>query len=148
MKSEMTLDEYRAMLAGQRQPPAPRDDREHQEQAALFTWAALNESRLSELRLLFAVPNGGDRHPAVAAKLKAEGVRAGVWDALLPVARFGHIGLWIEMKAGTNVLTPAQIAWEVAMIDQGYLCSVCYSWMAAARRIVAYLGGGFAECGL
>lgn len=35
MKSEMTLDEYRAMQAAQRHPTKPRDDREHQEQATL-----------------------------------------------------------------------------------------------------------------
>lgn len=49
MKSEMSLEEYRAMLAAQRQPTKPRDDREHQEQAALFAWAALMEPRLPEL---------------------------------------------------------------------------------------------------
>lgn len=148
MKSEMTLDEYRAMQAKQKQPTKPRDDREHQEQAALFQWAALMENKLPELRLLFAVPNGGDRHPAVAAKLKAEGVKAGVWDILLPVARHGYIGLWIEMKAGANRLTSEQEAWEHAMISKGYACHVCYSWMAAARAIVTYLGGDPAEYGL
>lgn len=148
MKSEMTLDEYRAMQAARRQPPKPRDEREHQEQAALFQWAALMEPRLPELRLLFAIPNGGDRHPAVAAKLKAEGVKAGVWDVLLPVAQHGYIGLWIEMKAGTNNLTNEQAAWGRAMTEQGYLCSTCYSWTAAARRIVTYLGGDIAECGV
>ncbi len=148
MTNEMTLDEYRAMLAQEKKPPPPRDDREHQEQAALFAWAALNESRLPELRLLFAVPNGGDRHPAVAAKLKAEGVRAGVWDVLLPVAWGIYSGLWIEMKAGHNKLTPDQEAWGAAMFKQGYACYVCYDWTVAARHIVVYLGGVPEEYGV
>jgi hypothetical protein len=145
MKNEMTSAEYRAMLAKR---PAPRDDREHQEQVALFEWAALNEARLPELALLFAIPNGGDRHPAVAAKLKAEGVKAGVPDLFLPVARDGYHGLWIELKAPGGTLADHQSDWLTFLSQQGYLTTTCYGWTAAARRIVAYLGGHFAECGL
>ena len=53
---------------------------EHDEQVLIFKWARLSEGRWPELALLFAIPNGGHRHKAVAAKLKAEGVRAGVPD--------------------------------------------------------------------
>lgn len=42
---------------------------------------------------IFAIPNGGHRHPAVAAKLKATGVVKGVPDLFVPAWR-----LWIEMK--------------------------------------------------
>lgn len=147
MKQEMTLDEYRLWLADQRQPP-PRDDREHQEQVALFEWAAVNEARLPELRLLFAIPNGGDRHPAVAAKLKAEGVKAGVPDTCLPVSRNGWHSLWIELKAPGGSLADTQSIWLGELNRQGHLATTCYGWLAAARRIVAYLGGSFEECGL
>ena len=36
---------------------------------------------------MFRIPNGGSRHPAEAARLKAQGVKAGVPDLCIPVAR-------------------------------------------------------------
>lgn len=71
---------------------------EHEEQKALIEWSAWMSNARPELSLMFAVPNGGDRHPAVAAKLKAEGVKAGVPDIFLPVPRNGYHGLFIELK--------------------------------------------------
>ncbi len=62
---------------------------EHVEQVSLMRWAALTKRRRPELALLYAIPNGGDRHKAVAAKLSAEGVKSGVPDLCLPVPRLG-----------------------------------------------------------
>jgi hypothetical protein len=53
----------------------PSGRSEHDQQVALFTWANQNLDRYPVLRWMFAVPNGGHRHPAVAGKLKAEGVK-------------------------------------------------------------------------
>lgn len=141
MKPEMTLDEYRAWLKaqGERYKPPP-DDREHREQEALFEWTAYNEARIPELALLYAVPNGGARHPMVAAKLKAEGVKPGVPDMFLPVARRMWHGFYIEMKAGDNKPTDEQTQWIEALKAQGYCVDVSYGWQEAARKILAYLG--------
>src|SRR5262245_64718583 len=49
-------------------------------------------------RLCFAIPNGGARDVITAGRLKAEGVRAGVPDVCLPVARAGYHGLFLEVK--------------------------------------------------
>ena len=57
---------------------------------------------------LIAIPNGGKRNPREAGRLKAQGVKAGVSDLLLPFSSQGAHGLWIEMKAGRNKLTPNQ----------------------------------------
>lgn len=67
---------------------------EHQEQVDLF-------SRVLAFHpdaLLFAVPNGGLRNPRVAARLKAEGVKAGAPDLLLAEPRGPYVGMAIEMK--------------------------------------------------
>ena len=53
---------------------------EHVEQVRLFAWAKYACSTLPKLSLLYAIPNGGARHKAVAAKLRAEGVKPGVPD--------------------------------------------------------------------
>jgi len=71
---------------------------EHYEQVAVIHWALYHENKYPELKLLYAVPNGGRRSIGVAKKLKAEGVKRGVPDLCLPVARAGCHGLYIEMK--------------------------------------------------
>lgn len=58
--------------------PKPIVPTEHQEQVALFQWLEIAAKRDDRLSMAFAIPNGGARHPVVAAKLKAEGVKSGV----------------------------------------------------------------------
>lgn len=112
---------------------------EHQEQAALFRVAGLHEKKWPELAQMFAVPNGGQRHIAVAAKLKAEGVKAGVPDIFLPAPRGAAHGLFIELKAKGGRVSDAQRAMLAALARQGYACLVCYGWEEAWREIQAYL---------
>ena len=72
--------------------------KEHDEQGSLFQWAGIAVFKYPELNCMFAIPNGGLRNPVVARKLKAEGVKSGVSDIFLSVARGGYHGLYIEMK--------------------------------------------------
>lgn len=118
-----------------------RADREHAEQVALMDWARLQAKALPELDLLFAVPNGGKRHPATAAKMKAEGQKAGVPDLILPVQRAGFAGLFVELKAGKNTASAEQKSWLDRLIQQGYCCYIAYGWIAARRLIAEYLAG-------
>lgn len=112
---------------------------EHQEQVALMQWATLSLGRWPELALLHAIPNGGWRHPAIGAALKAEGVKPGVPDLDLPVSRGGFHGLRIELKAkGGNLSTP-QREWIAWLRAEGYRVDVCVGWEAARDVIVAYL---------
>ena len=113
--------------------------KEHDEQSALFQWAALSIGKYPALEMLYAIPNGGHRHKAVASRLKTEGVKAGVWDISLDVARGDYHGLKIEMKAGRNKLQPAQIEWQERYIAYGYKTAVCYSWIDAVAVITEYL---------
>lgn len=71
---------------------------ESEEQSALFQWARLMEGRCPELRLMYHIPNGGLRNKPVAVRLTAQGVRRGVPDICLPVARHGFHSLYIELK--------------------------------------------------
>ena len=73
------------------------DESGHQE--AIIEWCAWNMQQYPELELLYHVPNGGKRDKATAAVLKRQGVKAGVPDLVLPVARCGYHGLYIELKA-------------------------------------------------
>lgn len=113
---------------------------EHEEQVNLIQWAAHAACKYPPLRLLYAIPNGGNRHPVTAAKLKAEGVRAGVPDLCLPVPRGTYAGLYVELKRkqGGSV-SEGQREWIHLLTLQGYRVEVCKGWEAARDVIVAYL---------
>lgn len=112
---------------------------EHDEQVALFSWAEWAQNQMPALSGLFAIPNGGDRHVAVAQKMKAEGVKAGVLDVFLPVARGSYHGLFIEMKFGTNKPTEEQVSWLDFFSQGGYAVAVCYGFEAAKEVIEWYM---------
>lgn len=113
---------------------------EHDEQKALMDWAALHQARYPELALLFAVPNGGKRDPATAARLRGEGVKPGVPDLCLPVPRQGWHGLFIELKYGRNKPSEYQLDWLARLTEQGYLAVVAWGWQEAVDVIRDYLG--------
>jgi hypothetical protein len=112
---------------------------EHQEQAALMAMCAALEGQHPEIALLYAIPNGGHRHVAVAARLKAEGVKAGVPDLHLPVARGRWHGLYLELKVGRNKPTPEQAQWHERLRAQGYAVVVCYGADQALTALQRYL---------
>lgn len=118
---------------------------EHAEQAALFRWAALASRAHPELRLLYAIPNGGARNKATAGRLKAEGVRAGVPDVCLPVPRNGLGALYIELKRpgepgrAKGALRPAQREWLAALQEAGNAVAVAHGWIEARGVIERYL---------
>lgn len=89
---------------------------------------------------LFAIPNGGSRHKAEAARLKATGVKAGVHDLMLPIARNGYHGLWVEMKHGKNTLSDDQEAWGERMRLAGYFTVTAWTSYDAEKAIAEYLG--------
>lgn len=112
---------------------------EHDEQVALFQWADMHKAKVPALEMLYAIPNGGKRNIGTARKLKAEGVKAGVWDVSLDVPSRGFCGLKIEMKYGDNKLTDNQLHWKNLYEEWGYETAVCYSWLEAVDAIAHYL---------
>ena len=111
---------------------------EHEIQATFIS--LLGYTKIQDVDLVFAIPNGGQRHPAVAAKLKAEGVKAGMPDVAWPVARGGFIGLAIEFKAATGKPTQNQIDKIDALQRAGWFVTLCWSADAAVRTVKGYAG--------
>jgi tRNA-dihydrouridine synthase len=107
---------------------------EDNESKALWTWVQY----IPELRdNLFHVPNGGKRNAREAGRMKAQGVRAGVHDYMLPVARGRMHGLWIEFKAArpNNARYQAnQKEWADKMRSQGY-AAFCCCGVDEARKV-------------
>lgn len=115
-------------------------DREGLEQSALM---AELRARMPEVAdLIFHVPNGGHRVKAVAAKLKAQGVKAGIPDLVLPMARGGFFGLYIEFKATPPydaAISDSQHERIRKLNAQGYLAVVCRGHFDTMEQIRAYL---------
>lgn len=121
-----------------------RIDREGGAQEMLFNWIAYQLDEYPELALLYHIPNGGKRDAKTATILKRQGVKAGVPDLHLPVARGGYRGLYIELKVGDNTTTKKQKDWIRELNKQGYLAVVCYGWDEAAKQLLDYLETGTA----
>jgi hypothetical protein len=121
---------------------------EHSHQKALIAWSKYTHlppasdlehgSRVFDY--LLAIPNGGLRGKVTAAKLKAEGVKPGVSDLLLPLRRQGFAGLWLELKAPGNKPTESQGRWLARMTRAGYRAEWADSWDKAAVIIADYVG--------
>ena len=109
------------------------------EQSQLIMWAKYSEAAHPDLKWLFHIPNGGSRNKIEAANLKKQGVKSGVPDLCLPVARYPFHGLYIEMKAGKNVPSANQKEWLEALQLNGYRCDVCWSVEEAQHVILSYL---------
>lgn len=118
---------------------AKRVDREGPEQAALMREIELRYPDVFEL--IYHVPNGGHRLKEVAAKLKAQGVKAGIPDLVLAMARGGYFGLYIEFKATVDPapVSSSQQACIRRLNDQGYLAVVCQGHFDAMECLRAYL---------
>jgi hypothetical protein len=112
---------------------------EHELQAELMRWAKRYEDNYPELWLLHAIPNGGKRNVKDAVKLKREGVKAGVPDLFMPVARMEYHGLYIEMKNTEGRLTERQREWQERLKKQNYAVLTCHSDIEAKAQIVKYL---------
>lgn len=115
---------------------------EHAHQVALFCAISQPEiqAKYPELMLAFAIPNGGMRDKITAGRLKAEGVKSGVWDIFLPVPIRPFNGLWIEMKVRPNKLTSEQHEWYCKLAPYGYDWFVAYTWQEAFDKMIAYIG--------
>ena len=123
--------------------------KEHDIQAMVIQWANLEGQFLPELLLLYAVPNAavGTARAFLPEKfwynLKRmfykEGLKPGVPDLFLPVARGGYHGLYIEMKTPTGRLSKEQTWWLDQLTQQGYFCRVCYGFDEALNLIKDYL---------
>ena len=96
------------------------------------------EGRLPHIERMFAVPNGGKRNISVARKMKAEGLKPGVPDIFLPVARGGYHGLFIEMKYRTNKPSDLQVKWLDYLASAGYCTAVCWGCDDAIETIQDY----------
>lgn len=119
-------------------------DEEHQIQVRYFEWAETEgAARWPELgtALLHAVPNGGKRGKLTSWKMKLEGVKRGVLDISLDVARRGYFGAKIETKKPGAVPSAEQRTYGVAVSDQGYYVVWCETFEELRDATIWYMSG-------
>lgn len=111
---------------------------EHKIQCAIVKWFyyAYPQYRGG---LFFAVPNGGHRNIQTAARLKAEGVTAGVSDLILLVSKQGYHALCIEVKTLKGRQSENQKAWEAKVEAQGFKYALVRSLDEFAELVRWYL---------
>ena len=114
---------------------------ERQHQQAVMKWAMQTSirERWPELALLHHIKNETTGGAAEVAADKAMGVKKGVPDLCLPVARGGFHGLYIEMKTPSGRASDAQRWWVTRLTEQGYRAVVCHGYDAAVAELCWYL---------
>ena len=90
------------------------------EQSIIFAWASMQENVYPELKLMFAIPNGGYRNKLEAKNLKLQGVKSGVPDIFLSYPKGEFHGLYIELKHGKNKTSENQNKWLTELNKAGY----------------------------
>jgi len=100
---------------------------EDQEQMLFVQWFRRQYPKVR----IFSVPNGGARHPAVAAKLKATGTMPGIPDLCVP-----EWNVWVEMKrAKGGVLSAYQKDWIVYLESIGHTVIVGHGFDDAKEKV-------------
>ena len=107
---------------------------EAQEQAAVVDYCDLKGIPV------YHVANGGKRDKREAANLKRQGVKPGVPDLCIPVARGQYHSLYIEMKSDGGKPTDKQSEWIYLLRGQGMCAYVCYGAANAVALIDRYMG--------
>lgn len=134
----MTFDE---LMAAHKQAAKTRkrpSEEEHRIQCECVKWFNYQYPKLRGR--LFAVPNGGRRDATTAAKLKAEGVVAGVADLILLKSNRYYGALLIEMKTLKGRQRDSQKAWQnIVCADSEYKYVVCRSFDDFKREVDDYL---------
>ena len=124
-----------------------KKDIEHSLQVCCVHWFRIQYPEYATL--LFAVPNGGARNAITGARLKDEGVTAGVADLILLLPQWfttwrgekgcKYAGLCIEMKTPTGRQSPEQRAWQAAVEAQGYKYAIARDVLGFVKIIQEYI---------
>lgn len=78
-------------------------------------------------RVIMHFPNEGKRTWYYGKLLQTMGMRAGVSDLFVAMARHEFIGAWIELKSAKGIVSSAQKEFLEDMRQQGYFTAVCRS---------------------
>ncbi len=136
-ETSMTAKQYNSLYKEARS--------EHQEQVEV------NRYCTKKGILMFAIPNGTNKSLTAQRMFKAEGLKSGVPDLMIPIANKYYHGLFIEMKRRAKRLksgkkstshtkvNPKQLKWLNDLSERGYCVNICYGADEAIKVIENYL---------
>ena len=127
------------MLARQniQKPRRHPQEKEHHLQTSCVNWFRYQYPQYRHN--LFAVPNGGRRDKVTGAKMKEEGVLAGVADLILLKSNAQYGALLIEMKDQKGRQSESQKEWQQLIEADGYKYVICRSFEDFVREVASYL---------
>jgi hypothetical protein len=112
-----------------------------------------NARPMPELEWFHAIKNQGHGDAIRGAQSKAEGVKAGVPDTMLPEPKdtqytneVEYHGFYLELKrrksarGGAGTLSPDQVRWHAALQRAGYKVGTYVGWELARDALCEYLG--------
>lgn len=109
-------------------------------QKNIIAWCEKNKNEYPELDLIFHIPNAGKRSIQTGINFKEEGLKPGVSDLFLPVARGGYHGFFLELKKDSKTKPKKkQIEWMEKVAKQGYLVKVYYDFKEAVKDLFYYI---------
>lgn len=130
----MKFDELKKLERKVRKKP---DDEEHRIQCECVRMFRMKYPKLRHN--LFCVPNGSRRDKITGAKLKAEGVLAGVSDLIFLKSNRFYGALLIEMKTPKGKQQESQKEWERLISQDGYKYVICRSVGEFMQEIEDYV---------
>lgn len=162
MSEHMSLDDFRKLTAEReakfkkdhsRKPLAKKSDgtvrakpvqREGALQEAVMRFLHGEKQRKSILApvydLIYHVPNGGHRSFKTSKDLKKQGVKKGVSDLVLPIAKGGYFGLYLEIKAEKRwSISESQKEWLSMVEASGYAAALAVGEQEIKDVLVRYM---------
>jgi hypothetical protein len=122
---------------------------EHTEQSMVIYWAERHADEYPELRWLHSslngifIPASKATRSRIINRMKAEGMKRGIPDLFLPVARHGKHGIYLELKRNDGgVLSNEQKEFLAFADEQGYHAVVCNGCDEATEMLEWYLRKG------
>lgn len=112
---------------------------EHQIQSSYFDWVRSMEHQDDRYKMILAIPNAAKRSYALAARMKKEGLKAGVWDVLIAVPQEPYACAWMEFKASPKKkLTKEQIEFCAYAARYQGLMMIAYTFEEAKEYTENY----------
>lgn len=93
-------------------------------------------------KVIYAIPNEveGKATREILLRRARRGVVSGMPDIHVPWPSRGYIGMYLELKVGTNTLSQKQFEVMTALKGFGHHCYVAHNFREATDEILAYLG--------
>lgn len=112
---------------------------ESDHQQALFVWAAYSSGQFPELELMYSIPNGAHVSDRNRKRLICEGLKKGMPDIHLPVARGNYSSMYLELKTPKGKLSEFQKNRIHLLEKAGNYCTVSKSFEESVILIQSYL---------